>query len=94
MLINPYPTETEWSVTNCHSLWAKSTKTPHFSTGPLARPFARSLAPLTRSLAPHCSLRSLIRSLAHFAHSLACGTVNDWMAILSVFFPVLDRSEA
>ena len=94
MLINPYPTETEWSVTNCHSLWAKSTKTPDFSTGPLARPFARSLAPLTRSLAPHNSLRSravrrlFIRSLAHFAHSLARGTVNDWMAILSVFFSI------
>ena len=38
---------------------------------------------LTRLLAP---LRSLIRSLAHFAHSLARGTVNDRMAILSVFF--------
>ena len=42
------------------------------STGPLARPFARSLAPLTRLLAPDCSprspppLRSLVRSLAHF----------------------------
>ena len=61
-------------------------------TGPLARPFARSLAPLTRSLAPDCSLRSrpplrsLVRSFAHFAHSLARGTVNDWMDILSVFF--------
>ena len=70
MLINPYPTETEWSVTNCHSLWAKSTKTPDFSTGPLARPFAHSLALLTRSLAPPCLLRSLVRSLAHFPPSL------------------------
>merc|ERR1711954_28254 len=41
----------------------------------LACPFARSLAPLTRSLAPDCSLRSrpplhsLVHSLAHFAHS-------------------------
>ena len=39
-------------------------------TGPLTRPFARSLAPLTHSLAPDCSLRSrpplrsLVRSLA------------------------------
>ena len=51
------------------SLWARSTKNPDKSTGPLARPF----------------LRSLICSLAHFTRSLACGTVNDWMAILSVF---------
>ena len=56
------------------------------------------LALLTRSLAPDCSLRSrpplrsLVRSLAHFAHSLARGTVNDWMAILSVFFSIFDHS--
>ena len=48
--------------------------------------------PLTRSIAPHysprlrASRRSFVRSLAHFAHSLARGTLNDWMAILSVFF--------
>ena len=85
MLINPYPTETEWSVTNCHSLWAKSTKTPDFSTGPLARPFARSLAPLTRTAHSH-------RSLAHFTHSLARGTVNEWMIIYSLFFSILAHS--
>ena len=34
-----------------------------------------------------------LRSLAHFAHSLARGTVDDWMAILSVFFPIFDHSE-
>ena len=33
--------------------------------------------------------RSSVRS---FAHSLACGTVNDWMAILSVFFSIVDHS--
>ena len=60
--------------------------------------FARLLIPLTPSLAPDCSLhsrpplRSLIRSLNHFAHSLARGTVNDWMAILSVFFSIFDHS--
>ena len=54
-------------------------KNPDVSTGPLARPFARSLAPLTRLLALDCSLssrpplRSLVRSLAH---SLARGKVN------------------
>ena len=61
------------------ALWARSTKNPDVSTGPLARPFARSLAPLTRSLAPHCSLcsRALLRSLAH---SFARGNVNDIMS--------------
>ena len=74
------------------TLWSKTAKNIDCSTGPLARPFARSLAPLTRSLAPDCSLRSrpplrsLVRSLAHFTHSLARGTVNDWMVIYSEFF--------
>ena len=77
------------------SITAKNTDC---SAGPLARPFAHSLAPLTRSLAPDYllrsrpPLRSLVRSLAHFAHSLARGTVNDWMAILSVFFSIFDHS--
>ena len=44
---------------------------------------------LLASLAPSAALT---RSLAHFAHSLARGTVNDWMAILSVFFPIFDHS--
>ena len=58
---------------NCRSsvrnaeLWARTTKNLNCRTGPFARPFARSLAPL-------------IRSLAHFAHSLARGKVNDWMS--------------
>ena len=80
------------------ALWSITAKNTDCSTGPLARPFARSLAPLTHSLAPDCSLRSrpplrsLVRSLAHFAHSLAHGTVNNWMAILSVFFSIIDHS--
>ena len=74
------------------TLWSIIAKNTDCSTGPPACPFACSLAPLTRLLALDCSLcsrpplRSLIRSLAYFAHSLLCGTVNDWMAILSVFF--------
>ena len=77
------------------ALWARINKNPDVSTGPLARPFARPLAPLTRLLDPHNSLYSraplcsLIHSLAHFAHfthSLARGTVNDLIAIFSVFF--------
>ena len=42
------------------------------STGPLARLFVRSLAP-DCSLRLRPPLRSLVRSLAHFAHSLARG---------------------
>ena len=38
------------------------------STGPLARPFALSLAPFTRSLAPSYSLR-LATLTSSFAHS-------------------------
>ena len=80
------------------ALWSGTNKNRDVSTGPLARSFARSLAPLTHSLAPDCSLRSrpplrsLVRSLAHFAHSLARGTVNNKMAILSVFFSIFDHS--
>ena len=61
------------------------------STGPLARPFTCSLTPLTRSLASDCSLRSrpplrsLVRSLAHFAHSLARGKVNFWCLKMTWF---------
>ena len=43
-------------------------------TGPFARPLARSLAPFTHLLAPHCSLglRASLRSFARsLAHSLA-----------------------
>ena len=64
------------------ALWSGTNKNRDVSTGPLARPLARSLAPLTHSLAPHCSLhsraplRSLVLSLAYFAHSLARGKVN------------------
>ena len=75
------------------ALWSKIEKNTDIY-GPLAHPFARSLAPLTRSLAPDCSLRSRapLRSLAHFAHSLARGTVIDWMAIYSVFSSILAHS--
>ena len=42
------------------ALWSGTNKNRNESAGPLARPFAHSLAPLTRSLA--CSLRSIPRS--------------------------------
>ena len=73
------------------------------SAGLLARSFAHSLAPLTLLLALRYLLRlraplrsfvcSLAHSFAHFAHSRAHGTVNDWMArfILS-FFSILAHS--
>ena len=65
-----------------NALWSGTNTNRDVSTGPLAHQFARLLAPLTRSLAPDCSLRSrpllpsLVRSLTHFAHSLARGKVN------------------
>ena len=64
--------------------WARITKNPDKSTGLLARLFARSLTPLTRSLAPDCSLRSRppLRSLAH---SLARGKVNFWCLKMTWF---------
>merc|ERR1712002_811446 len=88
------------TIKKSSTLWSITAKNTDWSTGPLARPFARSLTLLTRSLAPDCSLcscpplRSLVLSLTHFAHSLARGTVNDWMAILSVFFSIFDHSVA
>ena len=70
-------------------LWARTTRNTDRSTG---RPFACSLVPLTHLLAPHYLLRSRVRLLALFAHSLARGTVNDLMAISSVFFSILAHS--
>ena len=63
--------------------WSETAKNRDVSTGPLARPFARSLAPLTRSLAPDCSLRSrpplrsLVRSLARSLTSLTPSLVGQ-----------------
>ena len=73
----------ELSLVSSTSQWFRTTKNTDLSTGPLTCSFARSLAPLTHSLALPCSLRScaslhtLICLLVLFAHSLACGTVND-----------------
>ena len=55
-----------------HTVGQNLTKNPDCSTGSLARPFARSLAPLTRLLVPQYSLRSraLLRSLTLFAFPL------------------------
>ena len=80
------------------ALWSGTNNNRDVSTEPLTRPFARLPTPLTRLLAPDCwlrsrlPLRSLVRSLTHFARSLARGKVNEWMAILSVFFSIFDHS--
>ena len=50
--------------------WSGTNKNRDVSTGPLARPFAYSLAPLTRWLAPNCLLRGL--PSAALTCSLAC----------------------
>ena len=74
------------------ALWDRITKKQDYSNGPLACPFARSIAPLAHLLAPPYSLgsraplRSLVRSLAHFDHSQVRETVNDSKVIFSVFF--------
>ena len=62
------------------ALWARLTKHTDWSTGPLARPFARLLALLTRSLAPHYSLcsRAPLRSLAH---SLTQSLSSSWKSV-------------
>ena len=57
--------------------WHYSPKQPRIKIGVLGHLLVLSLV---RS---HRSLFRLLRT-AHFAHSLARGTVNDWMAILSV----------
>ena len=61
------------------ALWSGKNKNRDISTRPLARPFARSLAPLTRSLAPDCSLRSRppLRSLARSLTSLTPSLVGQ-----------------
>ena len=54
------------------ALWSGTNKNRDVSTGPLAHPFARSLAPLICSLALHYLLcwRALLRSLIHSLCSL------------------------
>ena len=78
----PYPVSTD-RLTVLRTTVGQLNKNPNESTGPIARPFARSFPPLTCLLALHLLLRppaplhSLVRSLAHFTHSQACRTEND-----------------
>ena len=69
------------------TLWTRSTKNPDVSTGPLARPFAWLLAPLTRSLVLHYPLRSrtLLRSLRSLPRSWDSESLDGY----SVFFSVV-----
>ena len=95
-LVSAFPGS--WS-SNSYAKWAGLTKNTDWSTGPLARPFARSLAPLTHSLATDCSLRSrpplrsLVRSLAHFAHSLSRGKMNFLCLKMTWFCPIVHRRQ-
>ena len=78
------------------ALWSRTNKNRDVSTGPLARPFARSLALLTPSLAPHYSLRSraplrstaitclLARSLRSLFYSRESGWLDGYL--FCVFF--------
>ena len=74
--INKKPRCKYWAT---HSSVRSFTRTAHsFACSTLLASLARSAA--------------LTYSLAHFAHSLPCGKVNDQIAIHSVFFSVLDHS--
>ena len=83
------------------ALWSITAKNTDCSTGQLARPFARSLSPLTRSLAPDCSLGSrpplrsfIVRSLSHFALSLPRSWERELLDgyFVCVFFSIFDHS--
>ena len=75
------------------ALWARITKSTDWSTGPLAHPFAHSLAPLTRSLAPHYSLfsRAPLRSLTSLTTSLVGKWMIGWLSNLFffLFWPIM-----
>ena len=76
-----------------NSLWARIVKNPDCSTGPLARLFTHSLAPLTWLFALHYSLRSRapLRSLTSLTPSLVRQWMIRWLSILC-FFSVLAHS--
>ena len=61
--------------------WSGTSKNQDVSTGPLARPFAHSLSPLTHSLAPPSSLcsRAPLHSFARSLTSLTPSLMGQWM---------------
>ena len=92
---NELPSCQSFNLNIAKILGSKAANNTYGNTGPLAHPFARSLAPLTPLLAPDCSLcsrpplRSLVCSLAHFAHSLARGEVNFGCLKITWFCPIV-----
>ena len=68
------------------ALWTITAKNTDISTGPLDRPFARSLAP-DCSLCSRPPLRSIVRSLTSLTPSLVGQLIIGWLFIL--FFSVL-----
>ena len=71
---------------------------PKIQTALLSHSLVRSLVPLHRSLVcllrtarSRPPLRSLVRSLAHFAHSLARGKVNFSCLKMTWFCPIVRR---
>ena len=86
------------TIDRSRAQWGRTAKNTDVSTGPLARRFTHSLAPLTHPLAPDCwlrsrtLLRSLVRSFTHLAHSLARGRMNYWCLKMTWFCPIVPRS--
>ena len=77
------------------ALWARSSKNPDVSTGPLTRLFTRSLTPLTPALVLHCLLRSCapLRSFTLLTLLLVGQWVIGWiLAIYSAFLSILAHS--
>ena len=80
-----------------HARWFSTAENRDVRTRPLACPLARSLAPLTHSLAPHCSHRT-----ACTIHSFACSALPASLArsaalirsFVRLFARSLTRSQA
>ena len=81
----PYCTVGQISKESSCKYWATRLVARSFTCTAHLFAWSTLLAYLARSAAVTCSL-------AHFPHSFACGTVNEKMDILSVFYPVLDHS--
>ena len=76
MIVNCLP-EVKITGLDTNALWSGTNENKDVSTGPLARPFACSHAPLTHLLALNCSLclHALLRSFVGSGEM-----VSDWMS--------------
>ena len=102
-LVKKFPFSWVSKILTITALWARSTKKTDWSTGPLARPFARSLAPLTCSLALHYLLRwraplrslSLARSLRSLPSSWDSDLIDGYLFCVFSFLArsLLGRSK-